>query len=54
MFRAPYVLSEITQILFETFPDVMDNKGVTRGDNVKCVILYIIYICIFKWDIFGV
>jgi hypothetical protein len=28
------------KILFEEFPDVMDNKGVTRDDNVKWVTLY--------------
>jgi hypothetical protein len=44
LFHAQYALLESTIILSENVPDAMDNKGVTRGDNVKCFIPFVLYL----------
>jgi hypothetical protein len=42
LFHASCVPLETMQILSEAFPDVADNKGVIRGENVKLFILYML------------
>jgi hypothetical protein len=40
LFHTSHVPIQKTQILSETFPDAMDNKGVIPCDNFMCFILY--------------
>jgi hypothetical protein len=44
-FHAPCVSLEITQILSATFPSAIDNKGVTKGDDIKWIILCSLAYC---------